>query len=241
MDISMVIITYNHGKYLEQCILSCLRQKQSGLQHEIIIVDDGSTDDTAEIFKKFGQKNIRLFRINNSGIEKAANFGFEQAIGNYILRVDADDLLMPNYLRTFERFIRDQYSFFYSNYSEIDANDKELKKISLPKFDKNEILKRGDFLATGTLIRSDVLNRFGGYQEQVVNSGLENYELIIDIILAGLQGFNIPATLFKYRRHGENLSVLKQDQIIQYGRKLFARKNLGEFCTNLHHPYNLRI
>lgn len=241
MNISIVIITYNHERYLEQCLLSCLRQNKTNLKYEIIVVDDGSTDNTPKIFQKFDNENIRLFRIENSGIEKAANFGFQQATGNHIARVDADDLLMLDYLQTMERFIEEKSAFFYPNYIEIDEVGKALKKVLLPEFDANEILNRGDFLASGTLIRADVLNSFGGYQENVVNSGLENYEFIIDVILSGLQGTNIPAILFKYRRHGQNLSTLKRDQIIDYGRELFARKNLGRFSTNIYHPYDLRI
>ena len=98
IDISIIITVYNYGLYIEECINSCLLQCETSLRYEVIVVDDGSTDETSLILGKLTNKLLRKFRIENSGIESASNFGFSKARGKYIVRVDADDKLLPNYL-----------------------------------------------------------------------------------------------------------------------------------------------
>lgn len=241
MDVSIVITTYNYSDFIESCINSCLDQIDTKLSYEIIVVDDGSSDSTPEILKSYSSDSVRVFRIENSGIEKASNFGFSKAIGDYVVRVDADDLLLPNYLSSIEDLLSKEYGFFYPNYQVIDGNDRVLKNVRLPDFDPKEILSRGDFLATGTLIRADILNHFGPYKCEIVNSGLENYEFIIQLLCSGVRGLHVSEELFSYRRHSKNISEIKRDAIIQNGRLLFGKNNLGPFVTNEYHPYDLKV
>lgn len=116
--------TYNYAYFIERCINSCLNQMNTSLSYEIIVVDDGSTDNTPEILKSYSSNLVRIFRIENSGIEKASNFGFSKANGDYVVRVDADDLLLPNYLASMENFLSNEYGFLYSNCQLIDGDDK---------------------------------------------------------------------------------------------------------------------
>ena len=241
MDLSIIITTYNYEKYLNECIDSCLEQLPSGLNYEIVVVDDGSTDGTHEILSKAFPKILRAYHIENSGIEKASNFGFLKAQGNYLVRVDADDLLEPNFCQVVEKYLSSDFGFYYSNYHVIDAQGKIIKKMELPSFSLQEIASRGDFLATGTLYNADLIKCAKGYSTDNVNSGLENYELILDILQSGVKGLHIPEALFCYRRHSKNLSEIKTRQIIDNGRKMFKAKRLGEFTTNQYHPYGLEV
>jgi len=241
MDISIVIVTYNYEKYIRECINSCLQQNCCNIKYEIIVIDDGSTDNTPNILNQIYSDNLRFYRIANSGIEKAANYGFKRAKGKYILRVDADDILFPNYLETIGTVLDKKYGFFYSNYSIINSNGDYVGVMKLPRFQTKEILNRGDFLATGTLFRSDILKETGGYNTDIVNSGLENYELVLKLIMSGISGKNISDVLFGYRIHGKNMSKLKKENIITNGKKLFIRKGLGNFSTNKYHPLALEV
>jgi glycosyltransferase involved in cell wall biosynthesis len=238
MDVSIIITAYNYASYIEECINSCLLQNGSSLQYEVIIVDDGSTDETPIIIKKINNKILRKFRIENSGIEIASNFGFAKAQGKYIVRVDADDKLLPNYLHNMQKKLDTAYDFYYSDYEVINNEGKVVNEIKLPEFNVREIRTRGDFLATGTLYSAEVLETFCYYSEVIKNSGLENYELILQMLEAGTLGKHIPQSLFCYRRHALNISVSKNDQIIRNGSALFQRFGLGIYGTNEYHPYN---
>jgi glycosyltransferase involved in cell wall biosynthesis len=96
--VSVVIDTYNYGQYVEDAIASVLAQEFPVERREIVLVDDGSTDDTAERLKKYGDA-IRYLRKPNGGQASAFNFGFAAARGDIIVTLDADDLWLPGKLR----------------------------------------------------------------------------------------------------------------------------------------------
>jgi glycosyltransferase involved in cell wall biosynthesis len=96
--VSVVIDSYNYGHYVEQAIESALGQDFPHAQFEILVVDDGSTDDTAERLQKYGDA-IRYLRKPNGGQASAFNFGFAAARGEIIALLDADDLWLPGKLR----------------------------------------------------------------------------------------------------------------------------------------------
>jgi glycosyltransferase involved in cell wall biosynthesis len=103
---SVLIDTYNYGQYIEEALQNVLAQTFPAEEREILVVDDGSTDDTEERLKKYGDA-IRYLRKANGGQASAFNFGFEQARGEVIALLDADDVWLPDKLgrvhETFER------------------------------------------------------------------------------------------------------------------------------------------
>jgi glycosyltransferase involved in cell wall biosynthesis len=239
MDVSIVITSYNYVRFIDECLDSCLNQKGAALKYEVIVVDDGSTDETPAALTRRVDPRLRVLRIENSGIELAANRGFEAALGRYIVRVDADDALEPNYLAQIAPFLQKDFGFCYADYTVIDGDSVPKEIVSLPDFDKSEIMTRGDFLATGTLYPTALLRTLGGYDTLTRNSGLENYELIIRIMSKGATGIHVAVPLFRYRRHDTNMSTKRIDNIIANGRALFERYGLGGFRTNENHPYRL--
>lgn len=238
IDVSIIITTYNYEQYLLESILSCLFQLNTSLEYEVVVVDDGSTDGTSTLLKGIEMPRLRKFKIQNSGIECAANFGFQNSFGKYIVRVDSDDRLCSNYLATLEKYLPLGNEFLYSNYSIIDAHGVITDEVFLPQFNPEEILGRGDFLATGTLYSRDLLGQYGYYLTDIKNSGLENYQLIIRMLMGGVSGLRIPDPIFCYRRHSSNISKLKISEILKNGERFFNKLGISRgYQINENHPY----
>ena len=236
MLVSIIITAYNYEKYIEECLQSCIEQKDFK-DYEIILVDDGSTDATSAIASKYKDK-VQIFRTENVGIERASNYGIAKTLGDFILRVDADDKLASNCLRQMSEYLsKDSVSFFYSDYWVINSDGKTTGIMCLPEFQEKEILQRGDFLATGTFYRKKDLLEVGCYSEEHKNCGLENYELIINMIKDNKRGHHLAEPLFYYRKHGDNFSEGRRQAIDEYGQELFKESQLGRYTHSIFHPY----
>ena len=96
--ISVIVPVYNGEQYITECIESILSQTYHNI--EVIIIDDGSTDDTVRITRQYaaGDKRIKLISQSNRGPSCARNLGLENARGSYITFVDADDVVSTDYL-----------------------------------------------------------------------------------------------------------------------------------------------
>ncbi len=239
MDVSIIVTAYNYGKYIDECLDSCIRQRNTNLDYEVIVVDDGSTDETPALLARRSSPCLRLLRLKNSGIETASNHGFLAARGRFIVRVDADDVLEPDYLACMAPLMNQEFGFYYPDYTVIDSFSLSQEVVRLPEFDAAEVMTRGDFLATGTLYQAGLLHSISGYALHTRNSGLENYELILKLIAAGVKGVHVATPLFKYRRHLTNMSVTRTERIIAHGRAMFQHNGWGAFRTNQYHPYKL--
>lgn len=240
MDLSIIITSFNYEDYIEESIVSCLNQK-TNFNFEIIVIDDGSTDNTRNLLEKFKKKCI-ILTIENSGVEAASNYAFKFVNSPYFIRLDADDSFKPLLVETLLNAAhKSQNDFVYSNYDNIDKNGKKIKSVCLPDFSKDEIFNRGDFLATGTIIKSKLYKKYSGYNEKTKNCGLENYEFILKAITNGSKGKRIQENLFNYRVHESNLSSKKRSSLIEYGKVLFQKQNYGNYSTNKNHPYGLEI
>ena len=236
--VSIIITAYRYERYVAYCVESCLAQTTE-VPFEVIVIDDGSPDHTAEIARKY-MPRVHVFSLPNGGVEKASNYGLAQARGKFVVRVDADDALKPDFLKTLAPYLQQEgWSFLYSDYAMIDSEGNTISQVNLPAFNPDEITGRGDFLATGTVYRSDVLKSLGYYNEEVPNCGLENYELILRLLAANAKGLHVAEALFSYRVHSENMSLLRRKNIINNGTKIAARFGLHAYSTNVNHPYKL--
>ena len=103
IDITFIVTTYNAANYIEETLLSVINQKKSGLTSELIIIDDGSTDETENILLKY-KLNADIYIQENNGVENASNHGINSAKGRYICRIDSDDILSENFLINISSF-----------------------------------------------------------------------------------------------------------------------------------------
>lgn len=94
--VSIIVPVFNGEKYIEECITSISLQRYPCI--EIIIVNDGSTDNTAEILNRVTDNRVKIFTIPNQGVSAARNKGLENATGTFITFIDADDTIAPNHI-----------------------------------------------------------------------------------------------------------------------------------------------
>ncbi len=240
LDASIIITAFNYERFVASCIESCLDQRGFSGQFEVIVIDDGSTDGTLAEASKYASK-VRLFSGTNAGVESAANQALLQAKGAAVVRVDADDRLLPDYLaESVPCLSGSDAAFVYSGYTVIDADDHCVREVNLPDFDPAEIRARGDFLATGTLFCKSSIAKLGYYRTHKTNCGLENFDLILRLLKDGQTGVCLHKPLFCYRQHGNNMSERRRSAIIEYGN-VIGREFGFTYRTNANHPYGLTL
>ncbi|GAA3656717.1 glycosyltransferase family 2 protein [Flavivirga jejuensis] len=134
--ISIVIPVYNVDKYLRECLDSVLNQRYKRL--EILIVNDGSTDKSGQISDEYALRNsrIKVFHNENSGVSCARNFGLNKVTGDYVVFVDSDDIILPNFVDYMLYIVKNTgaefcMSKYVSNTKDVDvSNDKSFTVLS---------------------------------------------------------------------------------------------------------------
>lgn len=175
---SIIIPSYNRGAIIGKTINSVLSQDFSSF--EMIIVDDGSTDDTEKIVNQFRSDKIRYLKIVNSERAAARNHGVRSAAGRYLNFLDSDDLLYPHHLSTAYSLIEKSNApeVMHIRYDIKDEKGKLLKRAGKLKGNINiKLVKRGNFMSCiGVFLRKDIamVHRFN---EDRLLSGSEDHEL----------------------------------------------------------------
>lgn len=131
IDISIIVPIYNAEKYLNKCIESLINQTKKEL--EFILINDGSTDNSEKIIKKYKDKRIKYFKNENQGIGKTRNFGIEKARGKYIMFVDSDDYIDKNMAKLmFDKAFSNSLDMVVCDYYKVINNENIEEK--LPSF-----------------------------------------------------------------------------------------------------------
>lgn len=118
--ISVIIPCYNSEKWIKECLQSVINQVYKNL--EIIVVDDGSTDNTAQIIRNFTDNRLKYFYKKNEGASATRNFGIEQSKGNWISFLDSDDYWLPDKIEKQIQLTFSGYDFIYCDFNKIDEN-----------------------------------------------------------------------------------------------------------------------
>lgn len=126
MRVSVIMPTFNYGRYIKTAIESVLQQTHSNL--ELLVIDDGSTDETFSIVSNFSDPRLRYTRLENGGVSRARNHGLAQAEGDVIAFLDADDLWLPHKLRTQVRVLEEvpEVGFVACNFVRFRTDGTEL-------------------------------------------------------------------------------------------------------------------
>ncbi len=214
--VSIVIPVYNAQDYLHECIDSALSQTYD--KTEIIIVDDGSTDNSPNILKKYENK-IKIITKKNGGTASALNLGIKNMTGTWFKWLSADDVLYPNALEEMilesSKMDNKENTIFYSNYDIINSDGIIVEKFTEPNYNQLETFQQGVILldhyfgnATTSLIHRSAIHKYGAFNETIGYK--EDYEFWLRYcVLHKCRLHLIPKTLAKYRIHQKQLTKEK--------------------------------
>ena len=135
--VSVIVPVYNVGKYIEKCLDSLVNQTLKDI--EIIVVNDGSKDNSIEIIKKFREKyqdKIKYYEKENGGLSDARNYGLKKATGDYICFVDSDDYIDVNLLEKLEKYMSLDNDMIKYKMVKVDECYREIEKINGPTFEQ---------------------------------------------------------------------------------------------------------
>ncbi len=198
--ISIVLPTYNGAKYIQQSIVSCLNQTYRNI--ELIIIDDGSTDDTPKIIKSYTDKRIKYLRHDeNSGLPQALNTGFAHATGDYLTWTSDDNYFSEKALEIELSFLTENHCLFvYCDFYKIDNDN---SKLSVERLDDALQLENGNGVGPCFLYSKTVKEATGDYD--VHTKLAEDYDYWIRISKKFVM-HHLAEPLYYYREHANSLS-----------------------------------
>lgn len=197
--VSIIIPCYKQAQYLAEAIDSALAQTYSSV--EIIVINDGSPDNTAEVCRCYGSR-IRYIEQENKGVCEARNNGIRQASGEYILTLDADDKLTTIFLdSTVPPIVTNpNIGFIYTNQKAFGGSyPAEGTAVRNCPWNIVDFLM-ANISVTCTVYRKSDWERVGGYCNQFLH-GIEDWDFSMSLIETGKVGHHVDMPLFYYRRH----------------------------------------
>jgi len=207
--ISVIIPTYNRARFLKEAIESVLAQTYKNL--ELIIVDDGSTDNTSEVVKEFTDKRIIYLYQDNKGVSVARNKGICSIKGQYIAFLDSDDIWLPQKLqKQLEVFKTSRLNpgVVYSGvqYMDYNGNPKKQKKLSKYRGNIFSKLLRKNIAGIGStmLAKKECFDKCGLFDENLPSR--EDLDMLIRIS-AYFEVDYVPEFLTLERIHGKRITV----------------------------------
>ncbi len=211
MSVSLVIATFNHGRLLPEALDSAIGQTLEGV--EIVVVDDGSTDDTPAVLARYGDR-IRVVHQSNRGLAAARNTGLAAARGAYVSFLDADDVLMPTKLAE-QIAVLEQAPAVGWTYCDVlieaTATGTAMRASERFGYAGRRLegwlfpeLIHGNFIpAIAPLVRRTALDAAGGFDERL--TALEDWDLWLRLSLIAEARYS-PAVLVRYRVHPGGMS-----------------------------------
>lgn len=229
-DVSIVICCYNYARFLPEAVASVVAQSHTGW--ELLIVDDGSTDETLATAQRLRAQHagrpIRLLTQPNSGISAARNTGARHARADALLFLDADDLLPPDTLARALPALRarPEVGFVYGGHQLFGQDWVYWPSV---RFSLAHLLL-DNYVQPPALMRRAAWRDAGGFDERL--PFFEDWDFWLRVVAAGWRGHHIPAPLSFYRRHGP--SMLDRSLVYMWdGRAWIIRKHPQFFGARL--------
>lgn len=237
-QISVVMPIYNCGRFLPAAIESVRQQSHS--DWEMILVDDGSEDDSLQIAEQSMRQDsrIRLIASSHLGVTKALNLGLQQANGQFIARMDADDKCRSTRFETQLSFLADHpdHVAVGSFTQRIDADGRSIAVGKWPTdhetIDQLLLSGRGGLAHPAAMIRHHTLRVLGGYREKFAVA--QDKDLWLRLAEVGKLA-NIPEVLLDYREHLASVGNTREQQqheaVCAAVQDAWQRRGVARKCT----------
>ncbi len=195
MKISVIICCYNYGKYLARAIRSAIDQSLSSKHYEIIVVNDGSRDETDQIMETFSNYIIPIKLNENVGLARARNIGIRKSLGQYVINLDADDYFDNNILKILSLFLGHNVDWdaVSCDYFTVDFKEKHIGRKNGQKHP----------IACGIMFRKELLVDIGLYDESFKAREEEDLR---KRFLSKYKINNIELPLYRYHLHDKNMT-----------------------------------
>ena len=208
--VSVIVASYNHAPYIEQCILSVLHQSYQPV--ELLVVDDGSTDDSVERIKRLKQKYEFDFSVQkNQGLTRTLNSAIARSSGELIVPFGSDDIMLPERIAKQVAYMqgKPEVGMCAGNIELIDADGnlfpehRQRRDVPFRRLDFDDVfMERKPYAPAPTMmIRREVLQAVGGFDPEI---RLEDLAIQLKITHAGYFIDCLGEVLARYRKHSTN-------------------------------------
>lgn len=232
-EVSVIIPAYNAGRFLGEALESVLRQTFQDF--EVIVVDDGSTDNTAEVVARFADsRTLYIYHEKNRGLPAARNTGICASMGKYVAFLDADDWYLPRKLEVQVSYLNEHPTtgLVASGWVETDAQGKMFRVVkpwpnTTRSFSLKECVLGLPLVVHCVLVRREWLETVGLFDESM--RWVEDTDLWLRLLAAGCQFAWLPEIVCCRRFHAHNMSrevKRMHDGGIAVLNKLYARNDL---------------
>ena len=215
MEVSIIIAVHNAERYIGRAIRSALDQKFDKNAFEIIVVNDGSTDNTSKILDYYSNR-IKIINLKkNKGLSYARNEGIRSSRGRFIVCLDADDYMHTDliYIESMFLYLNPHWDAVSCDYCVVNEHEEHIKRVDGGK----------KAIACGVMFRVERLIDIGLYSPEFEAN--EEKDLLIRFKKKKNVVKNIELPLYRYRQHSSNMSK-KKDVIKKYDKMLKQKHKL---------------
>lgn len=206
--VSIIITTYNYAKFVERAVRSALEQSLDESQYEILVVNDASTDRTADVLANYIEE-IRVFNLEeNLGLAGARNYAIKKAKGQFVVFLDADDYIHRDMCRTQKLFLEENniLDAVSCDYHLVDERGSHIEHVNAEEKP----------IACGIMFRKDFLFEVGLYDESF---RAREEEDLRKRWLSKFNIYNVILPLYRYRMHETNLTK-NEEEMDHFSQKL---------------------
>ncbi len=213
--ISVIVTLYNYSSYIQECLDSVSQSEIANLPGniEIIVVDDCSTDNSANLVEEYLEKShlpiCLVKKWFNTGLADARNIGLKLAHSPYVFILDADNWIYPNCLSILYHTINSsKYAAVYGEIRKFDDKTKEeLNIMSCDEWDINKLVKH-PYIDAMAMFNKNAVLKLGGYSTELIEYGWfgwDDYDLWLKLALANYSCKLVPKVLSSYRVHSSSM------------------------------------